>query len=151
MPTSPDTLTRLEAILNRRRLAATSTEERCLWALFLFGARTYRKQQANSGEVVTEATTPETPLARTQAGETSPASARVALSPVGASACTQTIGVSAEALTPNSPRIGRFPGSRFDVARTGSPLLDPLPLSSEDSTMEAPNYHNVNRRQGQRA
>jgi hypothetical protein len=53
---NPDTLARLEAAANRRRLAATTPQERCLAALALVAIRGYRRQvegQANSGEGTT--------------------------------------------------------------------------------------------------
>lgn len=124
------TLAQLEAHVTRQHLAAApGTKDRCYTALMLAAIRSCRREQENGGGVVTEATT----------GETSPAQARVTLSPVGASSEASALSV-----TPDD--------SRSDIRRIESPLLGSLPLSPENPAgVVTPTNTMPARRQGQRA
>lgn len=101
---SPENLSRLEALVNRHCLTASSSEESFLWELASLALERYQRehggqpvsQEANSGEGAT----------------------LVASSPVGASAC--------EASTPLLSL-----DDRPEVARAGHHLLDPTPCPSE--------------------
>jgi hypothetical protein len=119
---NPDTLARLEAAANRRRLAATTPQERCLAALALVAIRGYRRQvEANSGEGATT----------------------VASSPVGASGIVP-------AAPPPYPRPG-LPKQRAGDSLVVEPVdLDPVTLPPEIPTLAGSAAASA-RRTGQRA
>jgi hypothetical protein len=106
-----DYLARLEAVLDRHRLAATTPKERCISALCVVCIQAYRRKlEASGGEEAIEAL----------AGAINPAPVRIAPSPVGAS-----FGES-EALASSS-----LLDDRPDVARAGHLPLDPTSCPSE--------------------